>query len=187
VLVNPRDKILNDLIGSSSAAKTHFDVLWAQVSEARPKFLDVMNEHGDFFRASYHAHYTAFFVHLAHLFDPRKDSSSITTYFSAIRATTDPVALSILEAEYADLHFRAQPLIKARHKTVAHVDAALKERDLFAQLNITWNEIRSIIYAAAEFVAKLASQNEVSAGIPRDGRLFDATLRMIRALQKQEI
>jgi hypothetical protein len=186
-MMKPEKKILDDLIRSASAAKTHFDVLWAQASEAKPEFLDIMNEHSDFFRASYCAHYTAFFVHFAHLFDPRKDSSSIPTYFSAIRATVDPVALTILEAEYRELHLRAQPLVKARHKTVAHVDSVLTERDLFAQLSITWNEIREIIYEAAEFVAKLASQPSGSIGIPRDRRLVEATLRMIRALQGREV
>jgi hypothetical protein len=180
-------KILSDLVGSASAAKVHFDVWWAQASEAKPHLLNVMNAHSDFFRASYDAHYTAFFVHVAHLFDPRADSSSIPTYFSAIRATVEASALAALEAEYADLLSQARPLLRARHKTVAHVDAVLTERDVFAPLNVTWNEVRDIIYQSAEFVAKLASATSGSIGIPRDRRFVEATLRMIRALERSAV
>jgi hypothetical protein len=177
-------KILNDLIGSASAAKVHFDVWWAQASEAKPHLVHVMNEHSEFFRASYGAHYTAFFVHFAHLFDSRRDSSSVPTYFSTIRATADATELAVLEAEYEKLLSRARPLLKARHKTVAHVDAALREKDVFAPFNITWNEVRDIIYDSAEFIGKLASAPSGSIGIPRDRRLVEATLKMIRALER---
>ena len=181
------EKILSDLVGSASAAKTHFDVWWAQASEARPQLLDVMNEHSDFFRASYGAHYTAFFVHIAHLFDGRADSSSIPTYFTVMRATADAPQLTALEVEYADLLSRAQPLLRARHKTVAHVDAVLSAKDVFAPFNITWNEARDIIYQSAEFVAKLASAPSGRIGISRDRRLTESTLRMIRALKRPAV
>lgn len=180
-------KILGDLVDSAIGAKAHFEVWWAQASEAKPHLLRAMNAHSDFFHASYDAHYTAFFVNLAHLFDPRSDSSSIPTYFSAIRATADPAALAVLEAEFASLSVRARPLVIARHKTVAHVDARLTEKDVFGPLNITWNEVRDIIYDSAEFVAKLASAPSGSLGIPRDRRLIEATLKMIRALEGPEV
>jgi len=184
--MTPR-KILSDLVDSASAAKMHFDVWWAQASEAKPQLLDVMNEHSDFFRASYDAHYTAFFVYIAHLFDSRADSSSIPTYFTVIRAIAGPSELAALEAEYAYLLSRARPLLRARHKTVAHVDAVLSEKDVFAPFNITWSDARDIIYQSAEFVAKLASAPSGSIGIPRDRRLTESTLRMIRALKRPAV
>ncbi|WP_341903382.1 hypothetical protein [Polaromonas sp. YR568] len=175
-------KILSDIIDSAIAAKTHYEVWWAQASEARPKLVGVMNEHSDFFHASYDAHYTAFFVNVAHLFDKRPDSSSIPTYFTAIRPSTDPAVLAALESEFAALSLRAKPLVVARHKTVAHVDSQLTEKDVFEPLNITWNEVRDIIYDAAEFVAHLAAVPSGSIGIPRDRRLIEATLKLIQAV-----
>nr|WP_257216478.1 hypothetical protein [Allopusillimonas soli] len=180
-------KIIGDLVDSAIGAKAHYEIWWAQASEAKPHLLRVMNAHSDFFRASYNAHYTAFFVHFAHLFDPRPDSSSIPTYFSAIRATADPMVLAALEAEFENLFVRARPLVIARHKTVAHVDARLTEKDVFAPLKITWNEVRDIIYESVQFVAKLASSDSGSLGIPRDRRLIEVTLKMIRALDKSDI
>lgn len=179
-------KILGDLIDSAIAAKAHYEVWWAQASEAKPKLVGLMNAHSDFFLASYDAHYTAFFVNLAHLFDNRADSSSIPTYFAAIRPNTNPAAMAALESEFAALSARARPLVVARHKTIAHVDARLTEKDVFGSLNITWNEIRDIIYDSTEFVARLASAQSGSIGIPRDRRLIEATMKLIQSLGKTD-
>ena len=180
-------KILSDLITSATSAKTHYEVWWAQANEARPHLVDVMNEHNDFFRASYDAHYTALFVYIAHLFDKRPDSSSIPTYLTAIEPSTEPTRLQDLQARYAELAERAAPLVTARHKTVAHIDAKLSDKDVFAPLNITWNETRAIVYDSAKFVAELAGTTDLgSIGIGRDRRHIESTLRMIRALKAPE-
>lgn len=176
--------LLADLITSATGAKTHFDIWWAQVSDAKPAFVSVMNTHSDFFLASQDAHYKAFFINLAHLFDKRSDSSSLPTYLNAIRTKTDPTRLLDLETRYAVLATRADPLVTVRHKTVAHIDARLTEKDVFAPLNITWNEIRSVINDTGAFVTELAgAAHSGEIGIPRDGRLAEATLRLLLALQ----
>ena len=148
------NKILKDLITSATSSKAHFEVWWAQVSEAKPGLVSVMNVHSDFFHASADAHYIAFFVYFAHLFDKRSDSSSIPTYFNASPTNLDPEQLNELKIEYRALAQRAVPLITARHKTVAHIDAHLSEKDVFTPLNITWDQVRDIVYDSAEFVAK---------------------------------
>ena len=178
-------KILRDLITSATSAKAHFEVWWAQASEAKPSLVGVMNDHSDFFRASADAHYTAFFVYLAHLFDKRPDSSSIPTYLNAAATKHGPDQLKTLQGEYGALAKRAAPLITARHKTVAHIDARLSEKDVFAPLNITWSQVREIVYDSAKFVAKLAGTTDLgSIGICRDRRLIESTLRLINALCK---
>jgi len=176
-------KILADLISSATGAKTHYDVWWAQMSDAKPQHVGVMNEHNDFFRASQDAHYTACFIYLAHLFDKRSDSSSLPTYLAAIRGSTDPTKFKDIESRFSALARRATPLVTVRHKLVAHVDAGLSEKDVFGPLKITWNEVRSIIYDSAAFVEELAgAPHQGAVGIPRDGRLGEATLKLLRAL-----
>ena len=183
--MNP-SKLLSDLISSATGAKAHYDMWWAQVNEAKPQFVHLMNEHSDFFLASQDAHYTAFFVHIAHLFDKRADSSSLPTYLDAIRNQTNPARMQLLEARYADLAIRAAPLITVRHKTVAHIDARLTEKDVFSPLNITWNQVRNVIYDTALFVAELAGVDQPGeVGIPRDGRLGEATMRILGALRQK--
>jgi hypothetical protein len=178
-----RSKVLGDLITSATSAKVHFEVWWALASEAKPGLVSVMNAHSDFFRASYDAHYTAFFVYLAHLYDKRPDSSSISTYLREAGSTIDAAVLQKLHAEYDGLAARAAPLITARHKTVAHIDAKLSEKDVFAPLGVTWNQVRDVVYESATFVAKLAGTSDLgSIGISRHRRLIEATLRLIRAL-----
>ncbi|WP_237247667.1 hypothetical protein [Sideroxyarcus emersonii] len=183
--MNP-NKVYGDLINSASGAKTHYEVWWAQASRARPEYVGVMNRHSDFFRASYHAHYTSFFVCLAHLFDRRTDSSSIPTFFTAVRPTIAPTTLQALEARFEVLAKRARPLVEVRHKTVAHIDAKLTEKDVFAPLSITWNEIREIIYDTCRFVEELnptqMTPDVGQIGIPRDERLIEATMKLIREL-----
>lgn len=155
------------------------------MSDAKPQFVGVMNKHSDFFHASQDAHYTACFIYLAHLFDKRSDPSSLPNYLKLIRSNTDPTKFQEIEACFSTLAGRVAPLIKARHKTVAHIDAVLSEKDVFAPLNITWDEVRSIIYDTTAFVKQLAgsSHQGVAIGIPRDGRLGEATLNLLRALK----
>jgi hypothetical protein len=177
-------KILADIIISATGAKTHYDVWWAQMSDAKPQHVSAMNAHNDFFRASQDAHYTACFIYLGHLFDRRSDSSSLPTYLAAIRGNTDPTKFQDIESRFSALAGRVAPLVTLRHKLVAHVDASVSENDLFGPLNITWNEIRSIIYDSAAFVEELAGATHQGAvGIPRDGRLSEATLKLLRALK----
>lgn len=179
-----RSKVLADLVISATGAKAHFDIWWAQVSDAKPRFVHSMNKHSDFFHASQDAHYMACFISLAHLFDKRADSSSLPNYLALIREQTEPLQFQEVVGHYTTLASRAAPLITVRHKTVAHIDARLSERDVFAPLNITWNEVRSIIYDAATFVEKLAGASHQGAvGIPRDGRLAEATLKLLGALK----
>jgi hypothetical protein len=97
-----------------------------------------------------------------------------------------PVAdYKVLDGEYKSLLKRAKTLIIARHKTVAHIDQFLTEKEVFAKADpTTYNETRDLIYDAATFVAKLAGHESQPGiiGIGRDRRLLEATLSLIRAL-----
>jgi hypothetical protein len=179
-------KILNDLISSASAAKVHYEVWWAQKSEAKPDLALVMSEHSDFFRASADAHYTALFVNLAHLYDKRPDSSSLLTFLNGSVNSIESNHLILLREEYEALAIRAEPLITVRHKTVAHIDAKQSEQAVFASSDTIWNnQVREIVYNSAVFVAKLAGTKDLGAiGIARDRRLIECTLKLIYTLQK---
>ena len=175
-----RSKVLGDLITSASSAKAHYEVWWAQVGEAKPKYARTMNNHSDFFHASADAHYKAFFVYFAHLYDKRKDSSSIPTYLNEIATTADPGNVLLLRVEYDTLVSGAGPLLTARHKTVAHVDAKLSEKDVFAPLNIgtSFTTLRSSSPSSQEqmtsiqsaSVATVVSSNRLCASFVRSPR-----------------
>ncbi len=178
-------KVLSDVVDSAIAAKAHYEIWWALASEAKPRLVPIMNRHSDFFIASADAHYTAFFVYFAHLFDKRQDSSSIPTYLRGIAESANPELLLELQTEFEVIAKRAEPIVKARHKTVAHIDAILSEKEVFAPLEVTWNQVRDTVYDSAIFVAKLAGTTDLgSIGIARDRRLIEATLKLINALGK---
>ena len=179
-------KILNDLVRSASRAKIHYEVWWAQESEAKPDLATVMKEHSEFFLASADAHYTALLINLAHLYDKRPDSSSLFTFLNESVNSIESNYLILLWEEYDALAIRAAPLITVRHKTVAHIDAKLSQQAVFASLDtIRNNQVREIVYDTAVYVAKLAGTNDLgSIGIARDRRLIECTLKLIHALQK---
>ena len=176
-------KTLADIISSATGAKTHFDMWWAQASEGRQRFVAARNRHSDFFLASRDAHYVAFFIYFGQLFDKRADASSIRNYLNSAKSTIAPDDF----AAYTDRHLvisdRAKPLLTIRNFQVAHVNQQLSESDVFAPLKTTWFKVRDTIYDSAAFVAELAgSSNGGEIGIPRDGRLAEATVSLFTAL-----
>ena len=177
-------KILDDIVSSAIGAKRHYEVWWAQFSEARPELDGVIDEHWAFFETSQDAHYSAFFLNLGHLFDGRSDSSSIRSYLSKLRAEADEVTIRDLENGFSALAERAKPVLAIRHKAIAHIDARLTEKEVFLPLDMTWNEIRDVIYASCDFVERLASAAGRPISVPPSRRQIEATLRMIRSIRK---
>ena len=176
-------KVLKDIVASATGAKTHYDLWWAQVSDAKPTYARVTNRHSDFFLASQDAHFKTAFVYFDHLFDKREDSSSIPKYLDLIKKVTEQQAFQELNSNCQALAVRAKPVLIIRHKLVAHIETKLSENDIFADINLTWNEIRNTIHDVATYVEKLAgAPNHGAVGIPRDGRLSEATLRLFEEL-----
>ena len=182
-------KIMSDIVDSAVGAKTHFDIWWAQASEAPLQKRDrPTHDHWDFFSASQDAHYTAFFIYFARLFDRRTDSSSLPTYLKLLHPDEQLRLAEPVWQEFSALAVRAVPLVTVRHKTVAHVEAALTEKDVFAPLNITWNEIRAILSDTIDFVVRLRGvQHQGQIGIPREGRMREATFGLLDALSKASV
>ena len=73
-------------------------------------------------------------------------------------------------------------MVKARHKSVAHVDAFLSEREVFADLSFTWNELRDVIEDSCTLVRALVRDAALSRAVFDGSRYGDATLELIRAL-----
>lgn len=178
-----RKSILSDVVDSTICARAHFDSWWSLSSEKDESFRDVMQSHSEYFATALNANYTAFFVYFAHLFEKRTDSSSIATYISALRAEQGDSSVEALNAEYEALRERAKPLLIIRHKTVAHIEKTLSGEDLFFSGDITWNEVHQIISDTIIYIIKLCSaKSPGEIGIPRSGRLHEATHRLLDAL-----
>ena len=178
-----RGKIEMDVIASAIGAKAHFDVWWTLTSEARLRFKDVMNGYPDFFNSTHDAHYIAFFICFAQLFDKRRDASSLATFLGLRKAELAADEFNRFVAERSALEARAKPLLEIRHNLIAHLNAMHTEITLFSTLDATWNGMRQTIYDTATFTAALVGGPDPGQiGIPRDGRLNEATIRLLQSL-----
>lgn len=162
--------------------KAHYDTWWAFVHEGRLgkdyKSAMLKVHSNDFIRVSEDAHYNSTFVYLAHLFDKRSDVSSIPVYLSLIKSEIEDAEYLDLQNQYGNLKNRATPILKIRHKLVAHIDSQLSEADIFDEIGMTWNAVRDVLYDTAKFVATL-NQSSVT---PRDGRLSEAVQYVLKRL-----
>ena len=108
------DKLLDDLAESATCARAHYQVWWALANRIYPDLEDRANDYADFFRASFDAHYTAMFINVGHLFDRRKDSSSVKTLL-------DLLVNDLTEDEHASFTTRFEAL--AARATTCHAPA----------------------------------------------------------------
>jgi AbiU2 len=178
-------KVRQDLIQSTIGAKSHFDAWWALVSEAKPDMAPEMRKHASFFLSAQDGHYMSFFIYLAHLFDKRQDSSSISKFLNLTVGARDAAKESEFRSRLQALSIRAEPLVIARHKSVAHIDAKLTEQDVFAPLNITWHEVRDFMKDVVELITELVGATHPGdVGIPADGMLKKATMKALHALRR---
>ena len=177
-------KILSDIIQSSICMKAHYDTWWTFVHDGRlsTEYKKAMLNNSDFIRSTEQAHYTAAFVYLAHLFDKRKDSSSIPNYLSIIKTEVETDYYHKLENQFENLRNKANPILKIRHKLIAHIDNQLSELEVFKEVGMTWNEITKVLHDTAKFVAQLVNSEPGLIGIPRDGRLAEGVLKVIKRL-----
>lgn len=177
------NKVREDVLQAAIGAKVHYDVWWAQVNGGRTRFPAVLRQHSDFFGASQNAHYTAFFIYFAQLFDKGRNNSSIATYLRLAKGTTSSAEHAALQSEFVALSARAEPLLTVRHLLVAHVGLPFTEKQVFQPLGITWNDIRARIHDSSAFVARaVGAPSPGEVGIPRDGRLQEATMGLLEAL-----
>ena len=177
-------KILSDIVQSSICMKAHCDTWWAFVHDGRlsTEYKKAMLNNSDFIRSTEQAHYTAAFVYFAHLFDKRKDSSSIPNYLLLIKTEVETDYYHDLEMQFENIRSKAQPILNIRHKLIAHIDIQLSEHEVFKEMGMTWNEIIKVLHDTAKFVALLAGSEPGLLGIPRDGRLADGVLKVLKKL-----
>ena len=179
-------KIQKDMVDAAIGAKTHFDVWWTLASEGRLRFKQSFKSHSDYLGADSAAHYIAFFICFSLLFDKTKRGGSIAKWLKLGEAKMGAERYKALSSSHDELFKRAEPLLTIRNNLVAHLNAIKSEADVFSELNITWFAMRDIIYDTVRFLADaigISSPSDI--GIPRDGRLYEATIALLRSLGEE--
>lgn len=176
------EKILQDLLESIIVAKAHYQTWWALANEARPKFIPIMNQFVDFFITTQDAHFNSMIMNLAHLFDTRRDASTLINYLKSEKSNYTSVEFKNLKDEINKLTELAKPILEIRHKTVAHKDQNLNEIKVFQSASITPNQIRDLIFSCANLVNDLRQRKGWPNGVFESQRFTESTLNVIQCL-----
>jgi hypothetical protein len=121
-----------------------YDVWWFYEGvETRPQILDAMNHYPEFFRFDDHAHFVAFVVHLAGLFENRDDTINLPGLLLELAEAKllEPEANTKAESILNE----AKPLIPKvmilRSNLFAHRSGSLSYAKAFEKADVTANQL----------------------------------------------
>lgn len=154
----PLDELLETAGHLVVRARIFYEVWWFyEGADTRPKIIDAMNDYPEFFRFDSHAHFVAFVVHIAGLFESREDTVNLPTLVSEVAASNLAPAAAIAEAE--SILSEARPLIPKviilRSNLFAHRSAALTYAKAFEKADITANQLGHLCELALRVVNRL--------------------------------
>lgn len=150
-------------------ARIFYDLWWLyEGADTRPQILDTMNAFSEFFRFDSHAHFVAFVVHIATLFERRSDTVNLPVLIGEVDALASTVE-AMTEAKH--LVEQVQPLaskvVILRSNLFAHRSASLSYAEAFRKAAVAPNELRTLADAALRVV------NCLRAARGREGQGFD--------------
>lgn len=127
-------------------ARVFFDI-WAYFEgDTRAGLLDTMNEFSEFFRLAPHAHFVAYCVTMAALYDKRRDTITLTSLPREL--AKKGILTTVVEAEVQVLLAGALPTANKvgilRHNVFAHRSASLSYDDVFKLAAITAAQMREL-------------------------------------------
>jgi len=161
-----------------------YDIWWFFKGEkTRPAIADTMQCYSEFFRFDEHAHFVAFVVHIAALFDKRRDTIKLPRLVKELKGLISAQD----HADVAALLDQATPLVSKvtilRNNLFAHRSAAVSYADAFKKADVTPNDLRDLTEIALKVVNRLliarGFRDQVFAELP----LEDAS-KMLKALAR---
>jgi hypothetical protein len=125
--------------------------------DTRPAILDTMNCFSEFFRFDIHAHFVAFIVHIAALFERRQDTINLPGLAKELKQSNLISAQTAAETDA--LLSQAGPLAKKvcilRSNLFAHRSANLPYDEAFKKAAVTPSEMRALTEIALKIVNHL--------------------------------
>ena len=121
----------------------------------RPAILDTMRCYAEFFRFDPHAHFVAFVVHIAALFEkPQKSTINLPRLAkeSGLNSAQDATEIDALLRKAKPLASKATIL---RNNLFAHRSDTLSYSDAFKKADVTPNELRDLTEIALKIVNRL--------------------------------
>lgn len=139
-------------------ARLFFDLWFYFVgAETRPNIIETMREYNEFFRFTPHAYFVSYVVHIAGMFDKRKDTINLTRLAQEMKAAHLVHGQAITEVEA--LLAQATPLVSKvtvlRHNAFAHRSASISYDAAFEKAAVTAAQLRDLTELALKIVNRL--------------------------------
>jgi hypothetical protein len=142
-------------------SRIFYDIWIYFEGDTRADILDTMQEFSEFFRFDPHAHFVAFIVQMAALFEKRKDTINLPLLAKEVMPTSKMGGASPSQypAEINALLDQAKPLaskvIIFRNNLFAHRSATLSYAEAFKKAAVTSNQLRDLTEIALQIANRL--------------------------------
>jgi hypothetical protein len=139
-------------------ARLFFD-LWFYFggAETKPHIIETMREYNEFFRFTPHAYLVTYVVHIAAVFDKRRDTINLIRLAQEMKAARLIQGQTITEVDA--LLARAAPVISKvtilRHNAFAHLSASISYDAAFKKAKVTAVQLRDLTELALKIVNHL--------------------------------
>jgi hypothetical protein len=125
--------------------------------ETRPKMVDVIQRFGEFFRFDPHAHFVAFIVHMAALFEKRNDTINLPGLAKEMKAAglipaQDAAEIDALLSKATQL---APKIAVLRNNLFAHRSALVSYAAAFQEVGVTANQLLDLTEMALKIANRL--------------------------------
>jgi hypothetical protein len=139
-------------------SRIFFDIwFYFEGNDTRPAILDTMQEYSEFFRFAPHAHFVAFVVSIAAIFDKRRDT--INLRLLAREMARGKLLSTQTQIDVDALFSQAEPLVSKvailRHNAFAHRSATISFDDAFKKAAVTAFQMRDLTEIALQIVNQL--------------------------------
>lgn len=176
------EKVLLDLHESASEARAHWQAWWAIAHQSRPYYTRGLAEYPSFFAVAERGHFNSLIINLAHLFDRRRDVSSIERYLKLAKATARDANAVLSELR---THTKArEAVLEIRNSVIAHKNAGLTEEEVFSRARISPRDIRDLVDAATSVVNQLLERAGLAERVFTDKRVSLDTLKALESMER---
>lgn len=137
---------------SALSVRAVFEIWWAlEGEETRPRYIQAMNRHAEFFGFTETALLESIIVGLHRFFDKEPKTLSFPTLRERLTAEgVDPQAIQRFDELVAGLGAVASRVETIRHTVFAHRSAGLAYDDAFKKAGVTNNEVSDLTLAVLE-------------------------------------
>lgn len=126
-------------------------------AETRPNIIETMREYNEFFRFTPHAYFVAYVVHIAGMFDKRKDTINLMRLAREMKAAhlIQGQAVTKVDALLAQAEPFASKVAVLRHNAFAHRSAGISYDAAFKKAAVTAAQLRELTELALMIVNRL--------------------------------